>query len=280
MAVEEHDLHRPEDRRLKSIMVLDQITPLILTLNEAPNIGRSLERLSWARDTVVVDSFSDDDTVAIAKSRPNVRVFERKFDNHAAQWNFALHETGIASEWVLALDCDYMVPDGLIREIRALSPDPDVAAYRASFRYCIQGRPLRGTVYPPVAVLYRRAGARYVQDGHTQRVQLVGRILDLESRIDHDDRKPLHHWLSAQARYMRLEAEKLRHERYSESSLQDRIRRLIVVAPAAVFVYCLFVKGNVLDGRAGLFYAMQRSLAEGILSLYLLESLTRGTPSK
>ena len=48
--------------------MLDQITPLILTYNEAPNIGRTLEQLTWARDIVVVDSFSTDDTVEIASS--------------------------------------------------------------------------------------------------------------------------------------------------------------------------------------------------------------------
>ena len=48
--------------------MLDQITPLILTYNEAPNIARSLGALSWAQDIVVVDSFSDDNTVEIAKS--------------------------------------------------------------------------------------------------------------------------------------------------------------------------------------------------------------------
>ncbi len=49
--------------------------------------------------------------------------------------------------------------------------------------------------------------------------------------------------------------------------------KLIVIAPIAMFFYCMFVKGNVLDGRAGLFYALQRSVAEGILSLYLLQAL-------
>ena len=48
--------------------MLDQITPLILTYNEAPNIGRTLAALAWARDIVVVDSFSDDETLEIASS--------------------------------------------------------------------------------------------------------------------------------------------------------------------------------------------------------------------
>ena len=86
--------------------MLDQITPLILTYNEAPNIVRSLGALSWAKDIVVVDSFSDDDTITIAKSVPAVRVFQRAFDSHRNQWEFGLKETGISTPWVLALDAD------------------------------------------------------------------------------------------------------------------------------------------------------------------------------
>jgi hypothetical protein len=118
----------------------------------------------------------------------------------------------------------------------------------------------------------------YVQDGHTQRVSLKGGIADLGSRIFHDDRKPIGQWLMAQSRYMRLEAEKLGRARFSELSAADKSRRLIVVAPAAMFLYCLLVAGNILDGRAGLFYALQRTVAELILSLYLLERMaSRGT---
>src|SRR5215510_832543 len=103
--------------------MLDQITPLILTYNEAPNIGRTLEQLRWARDIVVVDSFSADNTVEIASSFPQVRVLQRKFDSHEKQWNFGLQETGIATKWVLALDADYFVTDELVEELKSLVPD-------------------------------------------------------------------------------------------------------------------------------------------------------------
>ena len=78
--------------------MLDQITPIILTYNEAPNIGRSLERLQWARDIVVVDSLSDDETLDIVARTPQARVFHRRFVSLEDQWNFALRETGIASD--------------------------------------------------------------------------------------------------------------------------------------------------------------------------------------
>lgn len=258
--------------------MLDQITPLILTLNEAPNIGRSLERLTWARAAVIVDSFSTDGTLDIAGRFTNTRVFQRDFDSHAQQWNYGLKETGIGTDWVLALDADYIVTEAFLHEVGELAPEADVAGYRARFLYCVGGKALRGTVYPPVTVLYRRSAAEYEQDGHTQRVRVRGRVLDLKSPIHHDDRKPLQHWLESQSRYMRLEADNLRRKRVSELALQDRVRKLIVVAPVAMFLYCLFAKGNVLDGRPGLYYALQRAVAEGILSLYLLQALVSPQP--
>src|SRR4030081_1172328 len=159
-----------------SSIMLDSITPLILTYNEAPNIGRTLEQLRWARDIVVVDSFSDDETVEIANSFPRVRVFQRKFDNHGTQWNFALNETGIVTEWVLALDADYVLTPEFVDELKMLKPLAKTKGYQARFTYCIAGRRLRTAMYPPVTVLYRKAGAAYSQDGHTHRLLLTGGV--------------------------------------------------------------------------------------------------------
>lgn len=252
--------------------MLDQITPLILTFNEAPNIGRLLDCLGWAKRVVVVDSHSDDETESIAKRYPNVEFVKRKFDTHANQWNFGLSETGIDTEWVLALDADYGLGPAFVEALRNLDPPPGVAGYQARFRYCIDGVPLQGGLYPPVTVLFRRAGASYVQDGHTQRVRLAGRIETLAPPLLHDDRKPLSRWFSSQVAYMRQEARHLLDAPVESLRLPDRIRRLVVVAPPLVFLYCLFVKGNVLDGRRGLFYAMQRAAAEVILSAFLVEA--------
>jgi glycosyltransferase involved in cell wall biosynthesis len=249
------------------------ITPLLLTFNEAPNIARTLSRLSWAKDIVVVDSGSTDATREIAARHPGVRVFQRGFTTHAEQWNFGLRETGIATDWVLALDADFFLSDELIAEIQVLTPDAGVAGYQASFVYCIDGRPLTGAAYPPVVVLYRREAARYVQDGHTQRVQLNGPIGSLAGRILHDDRKSLTDWLSAQSRYMRLEADKLYQAPPGSLGLADRVRQAIVIAPPAMFFYCYILRGGILDGRAGLFYALQRAASELILSMFLVERM-------
>jgi glycosyltransferase involved in cell wall biosynthesis len=260
--------------------VLDAITPLILTHNEAPNIARTLSKLSWARTVVIVDSLSADRSRELAIAQhPGVRWFERPFTTHAEQWNFGLQQTGITTSWVLALDADFVLTDEIIKEIQALPEQGDIAGYRASFVYCIGGRPLRGAAYPPVVVLFRREAAAYVQDGHTQRVKVGGTVRPLTGRIHHDDRKPLAHWLQSQVRYMRLEAEKLQQAAPGSLRLVDRVRRLIVIAPPAMFVYCLIIKGGLLDGWPGMYYALQRATAELVLSLHLVDGLINGKPS-
>ncbi len=246
--------------------MLDQITPLILTYNEAPNIARTLASVSWARDVVVVDSFSTDDTMKIVTSFPRVRVFQRAFDSHRNQWQFGLTETGITTPWVLALDADYVVSNELTNEIKDLRPSAETVGYRANFVYCIKGRELRSGIYPPVTVLYRRDAASYIQDGHTQRVALQGAIEDLSSPMLHDDRKSLKRWLASQTRYTELEAQKLRTANPAELDLADRLRRWRIVVPPAMLVYCLIVRGGIFDGWAGFYYAFQRATAEAMLS--------------
>jgi glycosyltransferase involved in cell wall biosynthesis len=249
--------------------MIERITPVILTHNESPNISRTLEKLRWAHDIVVVDSHSTDDTLELASSFPAVRIFQRPFDNHCSQWSYAVTETEIQTDWVLALDADYLLTDALVEELRGLDPSDDIRGYAASFVYCVFGRRLRGSLYPPVTVLYRRDGAHYVQDGHTQRVQIRGKVADLRSPILHDDRKSVSSWIQSQNRYMLLEAEFIRRRRWKDLRWSDRMRKLRLLAPFAVLLYCLIAKGGLFQGRAGWFYAFQRMTAELLLSLHL-----------
>lgn len=262
-------------RSRKLITVLDQITPLILTYNEAPNIARALAGLSWAKEIVVVDSFSDDETVEIARSMPQVRVLQRAFDCHRNQWEFGLKETGISTPWVLALDADYVVTSEFVAELEKLKPDPEINGYRANFIYCINGKKLRSGIYPPVTVLYRRDAASYSQDGHTQRVAVEGTIKDLRAALLHDDRKSLRRWFNSQKRYTELEAQKLREADPAELNRVDRLRRWRVVVPPVMLVYCLLVRGGIFDGWAGFYYAFQRTTAELMLAVNLGRRFTR-----
>jgi glycosyltransferase involved in cell wall biosynthesis len=253
------------------VSFLDQITPLILTCDELPNIERTLARLDWARRILVIDSGSTDGTLDVLRRDPRVAVFACGFVDFAGQCNFGLAH--IETPWVLSLDADYELSDELLDELRTLVPGETAAGYRAGFVYRIHGRPLRGTLYPPRTVLYRRDRAFYRQEGHAHRVQIDGAILPLRGIIYHDDRKPLSRWLDAQRRYAADEADYLLDVRCAGQPLTraDRIRLTGWPAPLAVLLYVLFVKRCILDGWPGWYYALQRLFAETLLALEIID---------
>lgn len=249
--------------------MIDGITPLILMFNEAPNLRRTLGKLTWAHQVVVLDSFSTDETESVARSFTNVIFLQRRFDNHSDQWNFGLDQ--IESPWILSLDADYVVTEEFQNEINGLRPAPDVSAYFARFRYCVFGHPLKGSLYPPRAVLFRKSHCRYFQKGHTQILEVEGRSESLRSKLLHDDRKPLARWLTSQHSYARLEADRLMAHRGRPGSMADRLRLWIWPSIPAVFFYTLVVKLCFLDGWPGWYYVLQRTYFELLLSLYLLD---------
>ena len=250
---------------------LSEIGVLILTYNEAPNIGRTLDALSAFDEILVVDSGSTDGTREIVESNPRCRIETRAFDNHASQWNYGLERCAPGRPWVLALDADYVLSAPLVDELSRLKPAPSTVGYRVRFRYRVHGRPLRGALYPPVIALYRREYARYIQAGHTQRLLISGAIVDLVSPINHDDRKPFDRWLTSQQRYARLEAEYLLASEGPREKVADRVRARGWLAPLAVFFYTLFWKGCIADGWAGWFYVLQRTLAEIMIALEIVD---------
>ena len=252
-----------------SVRFSEQVTPVVLTFNEAPNIARSLESLKWAKRVVVLDSLSTDATPDLARAFPNVSFHQRAFDTHTTQWNYALSLAD--TDWVLSLDADYILPAQFREELEGLNPSSATDGFAASFRYCIQGRPLRAALYPPRVVLFRRTRSEYVQDGHTQLLRVRGETASLKTTIDHDDRKPLERWLWAQDKYARLEVEKLLTTPRHLLRAQDRLRLWILPAAFVVLFYTLVIKRTVFDGWPGWLYAFQRMTAELILSMHLVE---------
>jgi glycosyltransferase involved in cell wall biosynthesis len=249
---------------------------LLLTYNEEANIERTLAALKWVPTILAIDSGSTDRTLEILASEPTVTIQHRLFDTFADQCNFGLDL--IKTEWVLSLDADYVVTPALADEICACFSAPEqkqFAGFAIPFRYCIAGKPLRGTLLPPRICLYRTAGARYRNDGHGHRVDVAGRVGRLCYPIFHDDRKPLERWLTSQLSYLTIETRKLQTTPLSQLSIADRLRLKTPLAPLAALVLCLFVNGGILDGWQGWTYAFQRCYAEVLLKLMLLETRAR-----
>src|SRR5437764_15058109 len=96
------------------------LTALVLTYNEQENIRRNLDALLWVPKVIVVDSFSNDQTLEIARLFPNVQVVQRVFDTHANRWNAGLDR--IDTEGALTLDADYMLTAWFPYEIKKVAP--------------------------------------------------------------------------------------------------------------------------------------------------------------
>lgn len=249
--------------------IFEQITPLIITYNEAPNIGRSIEKLSWADKIIVIDSYSNDATLEILESYSNVQVFQREYDTHGNKWNYGLQQ--VKSKWTLALDADFILRDEFVEEIRNIPDDTPIDCYSVTFKYCALGKPLRSSIMTPRQVLFRTDKVSYIDDGHTQVLRVNGNSGMLSSYIYHDDRKPLSRWFLAESRYSKLEAEKLLKTPLSQLNFPDRIRRQKVIAPILVPLYCLFFKGGIFDGSPGVYYAFQRTISELFLAIHIIE---------
>jgi hypothetical protein len=115
-----------------------------------------------------------------------------------------------------------------------------------------------------------------VDEGHTQQLRVKGKLAKFKGKIWHDDRKPLNRWFQSQVRYAELEATYLLGAKSEELSRLDRLRKnWVIMAPLAMPIYLLLVRGLIFDGWNGWYYAFQRTVAEMMLSLRLLEQKLR-----
>lgn len=253
--------------------IADQLTVMILTFDEEDNIARTLQALRWAKSILIIDSGSTDRTLDIVRGIEQCRVVHHAFDTFAGQCNFGLQQ--ITTDWVLSLDADYQLSPELIEELGALEPRADDSGFRAGFVYCMYGRPLRASLYPPRCVLYRRSRANYRDEGHGHRVAIDGQVRELSGKIRHDDRKPLSRWLASQQRYARAEADHLLSAPASALGRIDKLRKWGWIAPLLVFVYTLLIKRCLLDGWPGWLYVLQRTLAETMLAVEIVDRKVR-----
>ena len=146
------------------------ISVLILTLNEEINLPACLSSVAWSDDIVVLDSFSGDRTVEIARS-VGARVFQRHHDTELGQRNFGLREIPFKHEWVYMPDADEITTPELRDEMLAIAADPTrpESAFRVRFKVMFMGRWIRhSSLYPTWVVrLVRPSRIRFERDFHT-----------------------------------------------------------------------------------------------------------------
>ena len=239
-------------------------------MNEADRLGDCLASLAFCDEVVVVDSFSTDDTVAIARAH-GARVLQRAFEGYRSQKHFAVEQA--AHDWVLCLDADERVDDTLrasIQAERALGFE-HAAGYRFARLSNYFGRFLRhGNAYPDrVLRLFdrRRGGWRGTREIH-EAASVDGPVQTLAGDLIHYPYRSLEQQLAKTQKYARMMAE---HEfaRGKRASLAK-----LVLAPAWRFWRGYLLRGGFRDGWHGLVYAYVRAnyVRQKTVMLWLLQN--------
>lgn len=107
---------------------MPSLIAVVLTYNEEKHIQGCLQTLQFADDRLVFDSFSTDDTVALATAM-DVQVLQHKFDDYASQRNAALEAVKDKYDWVLFVDADERVTPALAEEVRRVIELPENVAW-------------------------------------------------------------------------------------------------------------------------------------------------------
>jgi glycosyltransferase involved in cell wall biosynthesis len=151
----------PQVEALRGAPGRRHLSVIVTTYNEEVNIAECLESVLWADEILVVDSFSTDRTVEIARGHP-VTVLQREYFGSAAQKNWSLDR--VAHEWVLIIDADERVPEPLAREILTLlAGDPGANGYYIRRENVFIDKVIRhsGWSTDKVVRLFRRDKGRY-----------------------------------------------------------------------------------------------------------------------
>lgn len=185
------------------------IAVVIITKNEEANIVSCLESVAWANEIIIVDGFSTDKTVEIAKKYTD-KIFSREMDIEGRHRNFAYGKA--TQEWILSLDADERVSPELAEEIKSVvtKNDPDLSGYAIPVKTFIGKRWIRAAGYYPARKLrmHRKGTFRYEESSVHPRAFLDGKEAPLKNDILHYGYRNFSHFFEKLNNQTSLEAEK------------------------------------------------------------------------
>lgn len=256
------------------------LTAIILTYNESLHIERCIRSVRKLTDRIfVVDSFSNDDTVALAE-KEGATVLQNKFVHHAHQLNWALKNCPIETEWIIRLDADEYLTEELTEELDGILPTLPLpfTALEINYRHYFWGRWIRyGTRYPLPLVRVWRNGCGLADNRMMDEKLLLtgGKIYKLKNDFIHEDLNDLTFFTDKHNSYatreaIELLAKKYRHINQSQKPTDHQISEkhfnlrmkerfysrpsLIWVRSLGYFVYRYIFRLGFLDGKEGLVY--------------------------
>jgi glycosyltransferase involved in cell wall biosynthesis len=254
--------------------------------NEAENLPRCLDCVSWADEIFVVDSNSTDGSQAVAQKR-GAQVVQFAFQGTwPKKKNWALEHLPFRNEWIFILDADEVLPPGARDEFAAtIANAGDVAGYWINRRFMFMGRWLRHAYYPNWNLrLFRHSLGRYekLTDAATEsgdnevheHVVVQGATDKLRCEIDHYAFPSVDVFVEKHNRYSNWEARVAVAEEVGKSSsaiqseIVGRRRKLkqlsyrLPFRPLLRFLYVYVWQKGFLDGREGYYFARMHAVYE------------------
>ena len=254
------------------------VTVLVQTKNEAVGILHCLESLRGFDEVIVVDSNSTDATSAISREWGAEVVNFTWNGEYPKKKQWQLDNVATRNHWILFLDADETPDAALLDALRTLPASPtsaDPAAFNIRLDYVFAGKKLlhghrvvkralvrRNLVEFPVMPDLGAPGMGELE-GHYQ-PNAHGEVASIAGRILHDDQDPVRTWFDRHNRYSDWEAylrtdvtakKVIAKARSRQGKLFDRVP----FKPLIFFAYAYLLRGGLLDGRAGLDYAIALS---------------------
>lgn len=265
--------------------VAPMISILILTKNEEINLAACIETVSWSDDIHVLDSFSDDSTVEIAR-RLGAKVWQRKFDSYAGQQNWGLSNIPFKYPWVFYSDADERVTPELAQAIRQVVQSPgDAVAFEIQRRDFFLGTWLKHVQVTSFYLrLFRPEKMRYERVVNPISIP-SGPVSRVKGYLDHYPfSKGVADWVAKHNSYSTMEAQQILANRAAVSSWslkkaffasdfterrrnQKELFYRLPFRPLVKFLAVYFAKRGFMDGYAGVTYSILIAFYEYMIVL-------------
>ena len=264
---------------------------VILTYNEEINIKECIESIKYSNDIVIIDSYSTDDTVSIAKNY-SVRVYNRIFDNYASQRNYVLNEIDFKNKWILMLDADERLTEGFEQELLLKLNFIDEKVAMLRFRrkdFFLNKWIKRSSGYPTWFGRVIKRGSVKVERDINEEYITEGEVDYLKEHILHYPfNRGIKYWFEKHNKYSSMEAEYLisglieKKINYKDLISTDPVVRRkmlkkifyrLPLRSSLVFIYLYFFRLGILDGYPGYLFCKLRALYEYMITIKMKGNL-------
>ena len=221
------------------------------TFNCEKSIRKTLESVKWADEIIIIDSFSSDNTLAIAKEYTK-HIYQKEYLNSAHQKNNAIKYCN--SDWIFQIDSDESLHEMAEKIIRSAIEirNNDIDCFRMPRKNYVLGKWVKhGGLYPDWEYrLFRKDKGRWLEKQVHSRIVVPGIIEELDLKIVHHGMPNISKQLENLNRYTRYEADELKNRKIKFSIMRW------IFSPPFIFFKKYFIQQGFRDGWRGFFLAV------------------------